>query len=79
LPESLLASEVTFLLKLKNLLVADIEKRQRKLAAPRNQSVFAYAKRQLHELELITDKGELTKNWPGKVADCFSVSNPDGE
>lgn len=77
LPESLLASEVTFLLKLKNLLVADGEKGQRKLTAEEIKSVFAYAQSQLHKLELITDQGQLTKNWPGKVADCFSISKSE--
>jgi CRISPR-associated endonuclease Csn1 len=72
--ESLLASEVTFLLKLKNLLVAD---GQRKLTAGEIQFIFNYAHRQLKELQLVTPGGELIKNWPGKVADCFALSKSE--
>ena len=73
-PESLLASEVAFLLKIKNLLVAD---RQRKLTAGEIQFVFNYAHRQLKELKLVTPSGELIKNWPGKIADCFALSKSE--
>jgi len=77
IPESLLASEVTFLLKLKNLLVAAVPSGQRKLTPAEIQNIFEYAHRQLKSLKLLTTEGELTKNWPGKVADCFSLSQSE--
>jgi CRISPR-associated endonuclease Csn1 len=69
-PESLLATEVTFLLKLKNLLVADAEKGQRKLTPKEVRSIFAYAHQQLKA-------AKLARNWPGKVADCFALTKSE--
>jgi CRISPR-associated endonuclease Csn1 len=77
LPESLLASEVTFLLKLKNLLVTAVPFGQRKLTVEEIRAIFDYAHRQLKALKLVTAEGELTKNWPGKVADCFSLTHSE--
>jgi len=76
-PESLLATEVTFLLKLKNLLVAAVPFGQRKLTVEEIRAIFDYAHCQLKALKLVNAEGELTKNWPGKVADCFSLSQSE--
>jgi CRISPR-associated endonuclease Csn1 len=77
LPESLLANEVTLLLKLKNLLVADAAKGQRKLTVEEMRDIFGYAKRQLKSLPLLTAEGELIKEWPKKVADRFAINKSD--
>jgi 5-methylcytosine-specific restriction endonuclease McrA len=73
-PESLLASEVTLLLKLKNLLVADAKAGQRKLTVQEVRSVFDFAQRRLRSLALLTPEGELVKEWPQKVADRFAIN-----
>lgn len=75
--DSLLATEVTFLLKLKNVLVADLEKGQRKLKAHEVRAIFEYAHRQLQSLKLLSQDGGLVKNWPGKVADCFALTKSE--
>jgi HNH endonuclease/RuvC endonuclease subdomain 3 len=73
-PESLLATEVTLLLKLKNLLVADAVAGQRKLTVEEVRSIFPFAHRQLKALKLITPEGDLIKEWPQKVADRFAIN-----
>jgi 5-methylcytosine-specific restriction endonuclease McrA len=77
--ESLLASEVTLLLKLKNLLVSDPVDGQRKLTVEEVRDIFAYAHRQLKALNLIAADGELIKEWPKKVADRFALNKSDWE
>lgn len=77
LPESLLACEVKFLLNLKNLLVADADKGQRKLTVEEVRDIFAFAHRRLETLQLLTSEGEPVKNWPVKVANCFAVKESD--
>ena len=77
--ESLLASEVTLLLKLKNLLVTDPVNGQRKLTVEEIHDIFAYAHRQLKALNLIAADGELIKEWPKKVADRFALNKSDWE
>lgn len=78
-PESLLATEVTFLLKLKNVLVADpgVAGGQRKLKVEEIRDLLTYAHRRLSELELVTSEGKLLNLWPTKVAQCFSISKSD--
>jgi len=76
-PDSLLASEVTFLLKLKNLLVADPVKGQRKLTVQEVRDIFAFAQRRLKTLPLFTPEGEPAKEWPRKVANCFAINPSD--
>lgn len=76
-PESLLASEVTLLLKLKNLVVADAEKGQRKLTVEELRDIFAFAQRRVKALELVTPDGQPVKEWPKKVAACFAVNESD--
>jgi CRISPR-associated endonuclease Csn1 len=75
--ESLLATEVTFLLKLKNLLVANAEKGQRKLTSEEILAIFAYSQRQLKAAKLVNPTGELAKNWPSKVAECFALTKSE--
>jgi len=77
IPESLLATEVTLLLKLKNLLVADPVAGQRKITVEELKDVFAYAHRQLKALNLVTPDGELIKEWPTKVAARFGLNKSD--
>lgn len=77
LPGSLLPCEVTFLLKLKNLVVADAEKGQRKLTVEEVRDIFAFAHRRLKTLQLLTSDGEPVKEWPAKVANCFAVKESD--
>jgi len=76
-PESLLACEVTFLLKLKNLLVADAAKGQRKLTVEEVRDIFAFAQRRLRNLVLLSSEGEPVKEWPKKVANCFAIKRSD--
>jgi 5-methylcytosine-specific restriction endonuclease McrA len=76
-PDSLLATEVTFLLKLKNLLVADPVKGQRKLTVQEVRDIFAFAQRRLKSLPLFTPEGEPAKEWPRKVANCFAINPSD--
>lgn len=78
-PESFLASEVTLLLKLKNLLVSDPVNGQRKLTVEEVRDVFAYAYRQFRALNLIAADGELIKEWPKKVANRFALNKSDWE
>lgn len=73
-PESLLATEVTLLLKLKNLLVADSVAGQRKITVEELKDIFAYAHRRLKALNLVTSDGELIKEWPTKVATRFGLN-----
>jgi CRISPR-associated endonuclease Csn1 len=75
--ESLLATEVTFLLKLKNLLVADAERGQRKLRPEEVRAIFAFANRRLEEAKLVGADGEPAKNRPDKVADCFTLTKSE--
>ncbi|HEY9174509.1 MAG TPA: HNH endonuclease domain-containing protein [Verrucomicrobiae bacterium] len=72
--QSLLASEVTLLLKLKNLLVADAVKGQRKLTVQEVRDILAFAHRRVQSLPLLTPNGELIKEWPKKVADRFGIN-----
>jgi hypothetical protein len=76
-PDSLLASEVTLLLKLKNLLVADADKGQRKLTVGEVRDIFAFAQRRLKTLPLLNPEGEPVKEWPKKVANCFAINPSD--
>ncbi|MCX6908403.1 MAG: hypothetical protein NTY01_10215 [Verrucomicrobia bacterium] len=76
-PDSLLATEVVFLLKLKNLLVADGASGQRKLKAVEIGEIFDYAHRQLKALVLANPAGESVKNWPAKVANCFALTKSE--
>jgi CRISPR-associated endonuclease Csn1 len=69
-PESLLPAEVTFLMKLKNTLVAD-GKGQRKLRVEEVRQIFS---------TLTVDMAEVkpdTKNWHRKVAECFKLTKSD--
>ncbi len=75
--ESLLASEVTLLLKLKNLLVADTTAGQRKLTVEEVRSAFHFAQRRLRRLTLLTAEGELVKEWPNKVTGRFGINKSD--
>jgi hypothetical protein len=77
IPESLLATEVTLLLKLKNLLVSDPVCGQRKLTAEEVRNILNHAHRRLNSLALIEPNGELTKQWPKKVADRFAVTKSE--
>jgi CRISPR-associated endonuclease Csn1 len=72
-PDSLLANEVTFLLKLKNLLVADPSAGQRKLTPCEIREVFEYAHRKLQALQDINPE----KGGPNQIAKCFSLSKTE--
>jgi hypothetical protein len=72
-PASLLACEVTLLLKLKNLMVADAVKGRRKLTVEEVRDILRYAHRRLAALPLLVPEGELPKEWPKNVAGCFAV------
>jgi CRISPR-associated endonuclease Csn1 len=73
----LLATEVTLLLKLKNLLVADPVVGQRKITIDELTDIFAYAHRRLKALNLVMQDGELIKEWPTKVAARFGLNESD--
>jgi hypothetical protein len=77
--ESLLAMNVTLLLKLKNLWVADpgSEGGQRRLKVEEIRDIINWADRRVSALELVAADGKLLNNWPTKVAHCFSISKSD--
>jgi CRISPR-associated endonuclease Csn1 len=77
--DSLLATEVTLLLKLKNLLVTDAVAGQRKLTVEEVRSISAFAHRQLKSLSLLTADGDLVTGWPQKVADRFAINKSKWE
>ncbi len=76
-PESLLSTEVTFLMKLKNLLVGDSEKGQRKLLPQEVRDIFADALQELKAGKLVSSTGEFAKSWPDMVAKCFALTKTE--
>jgi CRISPR-associated endonuclease Csn1 len=69
-PDSLLSTEVTFLMKLKNILVAD-GKGQRKLRADEMERIFKAACEDVKKVK------PALKQWSKSVAECFSLSRAD--
>jgi CRISPR-associated endonuclease Csn1 len=69
-PETLLPSEVTFLMKLKNTLVAD-EKDQRKLTVDEVRRIFDTV-----SADVLKVKPDA-KDWPRKIANCLALTKAD--
>jgi CRISPR-associated endonuclease Csn1 len=70
LPSTLLSAQVTFLMKLKNTMVADGPS-QRKLRVDEVQKIFKTAFADARKVQ------PNAEDWPRKVADCFALTRSD--